>query len=451
MSLKLHTNVLLDKKMEFIKNFKVGLTGTLLLVCALAVIMPVQAQTQDSTLTSDSAAVKQAADAASGVSSASAPLISTAVDTTNNAAVATSQPEEDRSPVYKSAAYYFLLFFLFCVFLAVIGRILKVYELSRGLQGKANRFDWRKVQGVLFGIALIAALYGTYWSYVHHGGMSVEESASVHGEEIDSMFMTTTVLTTIVFIITHILLFGFAYKYSGSTKKKAYFYPHNNSLERIWTIVPAIALTILVVLGFFTWRSITNVSPEDQKKALSIEVTGEQFKWNIRYAGNDNVIGNKNYKLITPTNNLGLDYTDKNNWDDKLAGEIVIPVNRPVRFTLGSKDVLHSFYIPEFRVQINTVPGMPTYFQFTPRFTTAEMREKRNNPSFNFTLLCNKICGEGHYNMQANVTVVSQSEYQEWAAKQQLFYNDDVKRELQQAELKKPAEADKIVLNKNNR
>jgi cytochrome c oxidase subunit 2 len=257
------------------------------------------------------------------------------------------------------------------------------------------------------------------------------------------------ILTTIVFILTHIALFGFSFKYRGSENRKAYFYPHNNSLERIWTIVPAIVLTVLVLLGFFTWRNITNVSPEDQKLAINIEVVGEQFKWTLRYAGSDNQIGRRNYKLTTPTNGLGIDFKDQKSWDDKLVSEIVIPVGKPARFTIGSKDVLHSFYLPDFRVQMNAVPGMPTYFQFTPRLTTVEMREKRNNPKYDYVLLCAKICGAGHYNMQAKVTVVTEAEYATWIAKQSLYYNDDVKKELQLVNKKSVDQNNKIALNTN--
>jgi cytochrome c oxidase subunit 2 len=272
-------------------------------------------------------------------------------------------------------------------------------------------------------------------------------SGSVHGEQIDFMFNVTLVITTIVFVITHILLFGFAYKYIGSNKRKAYYYPHNNALERLWTVVPAIVLTVLVLLGFFTWRGITNISEADQKKALNIEVTGEQFKWTVRYAGSDNQVGLRNYKLTTPTNNLGIDFRDQKSWDDKIAGDIVLPVNRSVRFTINSKDILHSFYIPEFRVQMNAVPGMPTYFQFTPKYTTEEMREKTNNPTYDYVLLCAKICGSGHYNMQVKVKVVSEQEYQEWLVQQPLFYNDDVKKEMQMASQKAAAETNKMAFN----
>ena len=341
------------------------------------------------------------------------------------------------------------MFFLLCVFIAIIGKILQVYELSREMQGIKSKFDGRRIQGVLFGIILIIGLYGVYWSYSVQGPMSMHESASEHGLDIDFMFNITLVLTTIVFILTHIALFGFSFKYRGSENKKAYFYPHNNSLERIWTIVPAIALTILVLLGFFTWRNITHVSPEDQKKAINIEVTGEQFKWSLRYSGTDNEVGKRNYKLTSPTNNLGIDFKDQKSWDDKLVSEIVIPVNKPIRVIINSKDVLHSFYLPDFRVQMNAVPGMATSFQFTPRLTTVQMREKRNNPEYNYVLLCAKICGAGHYNMQAKLTVVSEAEYATWLAKQPLYYNDDVKKELQLVEQKTAEGNNKIALNTN--
>jgi len=439
--------------MRLRKIFNIRTVAAFLLLCALTVTYSATyARVQDSTISSTTAAIDTAAKSASAeLSPSSAPLISTAVDTV--ARYANMQPlaeTKDYSESYKSASYYALMFFLLCVFVAIIGKILKVYELSREMQGIKPSFNGRRIQGVFLGIFLIFGIYGVYWSYSVQGPMSMHESASEHGLDIDLMFITTLIITTIVFILTHIALFGFSFKYRGSENRKAYFYPHNNALERIWTIVPAIVLTIMVLLGFFTWRGITNVSPEDQKKAINIEVTGEQFKWTLRYAGADNQIGIRNYKLTTPTNGLGIDFKDQKSWDDKLVGEIVIPVNKAVRININSKDVLHSFYMPDFRVQMNAVPGMPTVFQFTPRLTTAEMRVKRDNPKYDYVLLCAKICGAGHYNMQAKVTVVSEAEYATWLAKQPLYYNDDVKRELQLAESKKTEENNKIALNTNN-
>ena len=432
--------------------FNIRTVAALLVICTITLMdNSLFAQVQDSTVSSTTAAIDTAAKSAvSELSPSNVPLISTAVDTV--ARYKNMQPLEvtkDYSEAYRSGSYYLMMFFLLCIFIAIIGKILKVYEISREMQGQKSRFDSRRVNGVLLGISLIVGIYGVYWSYSVQGPMSIHESASVHGLDIDYMFNITLILTTIVFILTHIALFGFSFKYRGSENRKAYFYPHNNSLERIWTIIPAIVLTVLVLLGFFTWRGITNVSPEDQKKAINIEVTGEQFKWSLRYAGFDNQIGKRNYKLTTPTNGLGIDFKDQKSWDDKLVSEIVIPVNKPVRFTIGSKDVLHSFYLPDFRVQMNAVPGMPTYFQFTPRLTTAEVRVERNNPKYDYILLCAKICGAGHYNMQAKVTVVSEAEYATWLAKQALYYNDDVKKELQMVNKKATDENNKIALNTN--
>jgi len=433
--------------------FNIKIIAALLVICTITLMAnTLFAMVQDSTVNSTTAAIDTAAKlAVSELSPSNVPLISTAVDTV--ARYKNMQPlvvTKDYSEAYRSGSYYLLMFFLLCIFIAIIGKILKVYEISREMQGQKSKFDSRRINGVLFGIALIAGIYGVYWSYSVQGPMSIHESASVHGLDIDYMFNITLILTTIVFILTHIALFGFSFKYRGSENRKAYFYPHNNSLERIWTITPAIVLTVLVLLGFFTWRGITNVSPEDQKKAINIEITGEQFKWSLRYAGFDNQIGTRNYKLTTPTNGLGIDFKDQKSWDDKLVSEIVIPVNKPVRFTIGSKDVLHSFYLPDFRVQINAVPGMPTYFQFTPRLTTTEVRVQRNNPEYDYVLLCAKNCGAGHYNMQAKVTVVSEAEYATWLAKQALYYNDDAKKELQMVNKKATNQNNKIALNTNS-
>jgi len=351
----------------------------------------------------------------------------------------------------KTVSYYLILFLLACIFVAIIGKVLQVYELTRQIQGKKEGIKWDKVNAIIFAVTLVAGLYGAYWSYTVQGAQILPEAASEHGVKIDSMFNITLIITTIVFVITHILLFLFAYKYNYNKKKKAYYYPHNNTLEKYWTITPAIALTVLVLMGFFTWRGITNVSKTDRDSAIQVEVTAHQFAWDVRYGGKDNVNGKKNYKLIgslNGLNNLGLDLSDKKNFDDLKVTEIVLPVNKSVRFTLGSMDVLHSFYMPHFRVQMNCVPGMATYFQFTPKITTAEMREKTNDPKFDYKLYCAKICGGSHYNMQFAVRVVSQKEYDKWLKEQKPIVTDDMKKEYQLAmkdNLK--TENNKIALN----
>ncbi|WP_374166557.1 cytochrome c oxidase subunit II [Arcticibacter sp. MXS-1] len=437
--------------MRFNKFFKLRSFFAVLVLCLLVSSLQVAARQASPAQEGD----QVAADTAQQINSATGTIGDTPTSVgesvnDDESTLATADEVVKDTAVYKSAAFYVILFVLLCIFLGVIGKVIRVYELTREIQGKRGTVNWSHVQAFLFIVALVALLGGTYWTYETWGNVASGPSASVHGERIDQMMMVTITITTIVFVITQALLFTFSFRYKGSEKRKAYFYPHNNAIERLWTIIPALVLTALVVFGFFTWRSITNPPDEEMKRALSVEVTGEQFKWNVRYAGSDNQLGVRNYKLTTPLNTLGIDFTDKKSWDDKLGGEIVLPKGRPVRFTINSKDILHSFYIPEMRVQMNAVPGMPTYFQFTPRFTTDEMREKTGNAAFDFVLLCNKICGTGHYNMQYKVKVVDEKEYNEWIAKQPLYYNDDVKKEMQKRMAQAPegAPVNNLAVNK---
>lgn len=354
------------------------------------------------------------------------------------AAAAVEKPV-DMGEVHKSFLFYVLLFLLVCLFIAIVGKAIKVYELTRESEGKPQGINWNMINGVLFAVFLVVGLYGVYWEYTVHGNMLLPEAASEHGKKIDEMFNLTLILTTVVFIITHIALFAFAYIYKSNGKRKAYFYPHNNALERLWTIIPALALTVLVLMGFLTWRSIFNKIEDPKNLPLIIEVTSSQFQWDVRYPGADGVVGKKNYKLITGINALGIDFNDKNNLDDQFADEIVLPVNKPVRFALTSKDVLHSFYMPHFRVQLNTVPGMTSYFEFTPTITTEEMKVKTNDPKFNYILLCAKICGANHFNMQKNVRVVSEQEYKEWVIKQGTYLTNDLRKVFKLPVIAEPA------------
>ncbi len=356
------------------------------------------------------------------------------------AATATAKPV-DMTPIYKTTLFYVLLFLLLCLFIAIIGKALKVYELTRETEGKGKGINWDKINAVLFAVFLVVGLYGVYWEYTVHGDMLLPEAASEHGVKIDDMLNITLIITTIVFVVTHIVLFAFAYMYRYNKERKAYYYPHNNTLERVWTVIPAIVLTFLVLMGFLTWRSIFYKVEDPNNKPISIEVTSSQFQWDVRYPGADAVVGRKNYKLITGINNLGIDFNDKNSMDDQVADEIVLPVNKPVRFSLVSKDVIHSFYMPHFRVQLNTVPGMTSYFEFTPTITTAEMKAKTNDPSFKYLLLCAKICGTNHYNMQKAVRVVSEQEYKEWVAKQVPYLTNDLRKAFKLPLLAEPTAA----------
>lgn len=347
------------------------------------------------------------------------------------AATASTTTDEDKAAMWAGVEYYVLLFVLVCVGVAIVGRILKVYDLTSQLQGK-KPFNWNNLMGALCIVFLLAGAYGAYWSFSVQGAMSLPESASEHGVKTDQMFWTTTVFTFIVFVITQILLFVFLFLYKHSSKRRAYFLPHNNTIEKVWTIVPAIVLTVLVVFGFFTWRTITNTT--EVKGDINIDITGHQFAWEIRYPGKDGKLGKKYYKLVSALNNLGVDFKDRNSFDDLKADTIVIPVGKSIRLNILAQDVIHSVYMPHFRLQMNAVPGMSTYFKFVPRFTTTEMRDKVGDQSFEYLLYCAKICGDGHYNMKKIVRVVTYAEYQAWLSHQKPYLSDGLKKELKLAD-----------------
>jgi cytochrome c oxidase subunit 2 len=368
-----------------------------------------------------------------------------AQDAAAPAATATAT-DAGKSTMWLGVGYYVLLFLVLCFVVAIIGKILRVYDLTQQIQKKKG-LNWNNVMGAVCIIFLVAGLYGAYWSLTVQGSMSLPESASVHGVKIDNMFLTTTILTLIVFVITQILLFAFAFIYRGSDKRRAYYLPHNNTIEKVWTIAPAIVLTILVVFGFFTWQEITNTTDGKGQSSIDIEVTGHQFAWELRYPGKDGKLGPHNYKLVSGSNKLGVDFKDKRGFDDQSADTLVIPVNKSVRLNIEAQDVIHSVYMPHFRVQLNAVPGLPTYFRFTPTITTAQMRMKLDDPKFEYLLYCNKICGVSHYNMQKVVRVVSESEYNEWVAKQKPYLTDALKGELKLAAEKKNISTNRLALN----
>jgi len=361
-------------------------------------------------------------------------------------ASATDAAAADKSAMWLGIGYYVLLFLLVCFAVAIIGKILKVYDLSQQIHGK-KQLNWNNVMGVLFIAFLIAGLYGAYWSFTEQGSQILPEAASVHGVKMDEMFNVTTGITMVVFFVTQILLFGFIFAYKYSKKRKAYYLPHNNTIEKVWTIAPAIVLTILVVFGFFSWQQFTNTTQE--KGDLNIEVTGHQFAWELRYPGKDGKLGAINYQLVTGNNNLGIDYKDRNSYDDLRADTLVLPVNHSIRLNIRAQDVIHSCYIPNFRVQMNAVPGLPTYFKFIPTITTAEMRQKLDQPDFEYMLYCNKICGGSHYNMKKIVRVVTEAEYQKWIAQQKPYLTDAVKKDLKLAGVSVPnsTSSNRLALN----
>ena len=196
------------------------------------------------------------------------------------------------------------------------------------------------------------------------------------------------------------------------------FYPHNNKLEYIWTGVPAIVLTWLVISGWMAWDGIMSEAPEDSEQ---IEIMGYQFAWTLRYGGMDNEVGDYDYRLIDAVNEWGIDFSDRSSFDDFKAQNIVIPKGKPILLKIRARDVLHSVYIPHMRLKMDAVPGMPTQFWFVANKTTAEMKVEEGNPEFEYELACTEICGEGHFSMKKKVTVLEPEKYEEWKTKQKSF------------------------------
>ena len=241
-------------------------------------------------------------------------------------------------------------------------------------------------------------------------------ASSVHGAQIDLLMKVSMGLIITVFFITSPLLFYFVYKYRGKKSNKAYFLSHNNKLEVVWTVIPTIALTALIIFGLKTWDNAMNV--EVTESTQFIEVYAQQYNWTARYSGLDNKLGRANYKLVKGQNTLGVDMSDVNSADDKMAREVHLVVNEPVLLKFRSQDVIHSAFLPHFRVQMNCVPGITTQFGFTPNKTTAQMKESEGE-DFEYVLLCNKICGASHFNMQMKFIVETQEEYDIWIASQE--------------------------------
>jgi cytochrome c oxidase subunit 2 len=240
-------------------------------------------------------------------------------------------------------------------------------------------------------------------------------AASEHGEKIDLMMWITLAITGLVFFLTQILLFWFSFKYQYTEKRKAFYYPHNNKLEMIWTVVPAIFLSVMVGFGLYYWFGITKEAPKD---AQVVEVTGKQFNWLVRYPGKDGVLGRKNYRLTNASegNALGVDWEDGASHDDLEATEVHLVVGKPVKFVINAQDVIHDVGMPHFRLKMDAVPGIPTTIWFTPRYTTEEMKKITGNKDFVYEISCDQMCGSGHYSMRGVIVVQTQEEYNTWLA-----------------------------------
>lgn len=341
-----------------------------------------------------------------------------------------------------TALIIFLSIVLLVVVILQISKLTELYTRIRGeeeVEERSNRNQGRAMLLFMVGLLVLCVLTAYAWKN-YMMGYGPHKSASEHGGVLDNMFNVTLFFTGIVFVLTHIALFYFAWRYKKVRGNKATHWAHNNTLEIVWSAIPAVVMTYLVIKGLLAWNTVMADVGKDEEH-IEIEATGYQFAWHLRYPGPDGVLGTRDYKLISPENPLGQDWTDTKNFDDIHPDELWLPVGKKVRVRIMARDVLHNFYLPHFRVKMDAVPGLPTYFVFTPEMTTEEYREElRNYPeynkptdkddpaspmlweTFNYELACAELCGRSHYSMRRIVRIVSEDEYNAWLEKQQSFY-----------------------------
>ena len=338
-----------------------------------------------------------------------------------------------------------LLVIIVLVLLAIaLWQLTKIFDLSQVGEYKnssqvADDTDNNTQGYLMFGFLAFIYIF-TIYGMIVWGPLVLHTPASAHGLLIDSLMDVTWVLIFIVQAITQVLLHYFAFKYRGKKENKALYFADNNKLEAIWSVIPAIVLAGLILYGLYAWTNIMFI--DDDEDTVTIELYAQQFNWTARYAGNDNVLGKANVRYIEGINSVGVDIEDPYANDDVVIKELHIPKGKKIHFKMRSQDVLHSAYMPYFRAQMNCVPGMVTEFAFEPTYTTEEYRElpymiakvaninairaKKSillvakgesalDPyEFDFLLLCNKICGASHYNMQMKIVVDTPEDYAKW-------------------------------------
>ena len=339
-----------------------------------------------------------------------------------------------------------------------IWQISNIYQLIQNKMGKekddsqiANEKD-NDLQGKLMFAFLVFIYLVTIYCFWAYTKVLLPESASEHGVPYDRLLWISFAVILFAQTITQAVLHYFAYRYRGINNRKAFFITHDNNLELVWTVIPAFVFFGLIIYGMVTWGKIMNFDDQDED-ALVIELYAAQWNWKARYGGQDNVLGDANVRFLNDydgRNSVRIDSSDPNGWDDiVVTQEFHIPVNKKVIFKMRSQDVLHSAYMPHFRAQMNCVPGMITEFAFTPTITTADMRmnadvaakverinkirydntqeliakgEEGLDPyQFDYLLLCAKICGSSHYNMQMKIIVDTEKDYNKWISQQPAF------------------------------
>jgi cytochrome c oxidase subunit 2 len=246
--------------------------------------------------------------------------------------------------------------------------------------------------------------------------MGLPPLASAHGGQIDSLIGWTHVFMLILFVGWGGFFVYALVRFRRSRHPVANYTGVKSHASSYSEVAVAVVEAILLV-GFSIpiWAARVDRMPS-ASEALVVQVTGEQFAWNVHYAGPDGKFGRTDIKLIDlQSNPLGLDRSDPAAKDDVTTlNQLYLPVNTPIIVRLRSKDVIHSFNVPELRVKQDAIPGLTIPIWFVPNVTTAEMRTRTRNPEFQYEIACAQLCGLGHYRMRAFVTVQSPEDFQKW-------------------------------------
>jgi cytochrome c oxidase subunit II len=258
--------------------------------------------------------------------------------------------------------------------------------------------------GRLLGIAIWVITIASVWMFVS-GRWWFPPAISEHGPRIDSQFMITIIVVGVAFASAQIGLGWVVWKYRDTASKTRATFSHgNNRLEIVWTLVTAVIFISLGIMGQRVWASLhLNSAPPG---SYQVRVVAQQFSWNFHYPGKDNVFGRTDPKLIDDSslNYVGLDDADPNAKDDSVVPTLAIPVNRPVELVLMSKDVTHSFWVPQLRFKQDLVPGMAIRVHFTA------------NKIGKYELACAELCGMNHYKMKSYMLVLPENEFNELVA-----------------------------------
>ena len=441
------------------------------------------------------------------------------------------------------------LILLSCVLIfVVLFQVTRTLDLVSQLRGDERTTEgMTKFHAILLLIFMVLGIYGFFFCFGHYKNKE-PITASEHGTLIEHMFFWTLVVCSTVFIICNILLFTFSYVFRYRKDRQAEHFAHSNKLEFIWTIIPTIVLTALVVFGLQAWTRIMDVADPDDENVITFEMTAQQFFWTSRYPGEDRKLGPTDYSLICADNPVGIitrEYvehrlhtltdslpkpmnqwgeipklryrketllpkmidslqhvidTSPNKWrvkdakdqldaaedeldkidghitvrlktveriekkyteayyqshaaemtwgyDDFLPSELHLPVNKTALAKIVALDVLHDFDIPDMKVKMDAVPGMPTSFTFKPVKTTEEARvERGKNPEwqnikegdteprykkYNYEVACAELCGKGHSSMKYTLVVDKEQDFWNWYHSQPTLWS---------------AEADKLIL-----